>query len=133
MDQNEPVVTMPARVYQTLRSGFTAHAAEWLTHQLQDTPPGQRRLIHPGDHFGRVFAWVWRDDPNEAMLMLADYLAVLRDHNPVADLDPPVRLDDILRGLRLALPDGFEEASYDAMVAQARQQVQGYYGADPNR
>jgi hypothetical protein len=123
MDQNEPVITMPARVYRTLRAGFTEQAAEWLTRQLQDTPRGRQRLIHPGDPFGRVFAWVWRQDPGEAMMMLADYLAVLRDHNLVADLDPPVRLDDILRGLRLALPDDIDEASYGAMVAQARQQV----------
>jgi hypothetical protein len=58
MDQNEPVTTMPQRVYRTLRAGFTEHAAEWLTRQLQDAPPGRQRLIHPGDPFGRVLAWV---------------------------------------------------------------------------
>jgi hypothetical protein len=31
------------------------------------------------------------------------------------------------------LPGDLGEASYHTMVAQACEQVQGYYGADPNR
>lgn len=131
MEQTEPSVTMPRRVYGTLKAGFTEHAAEWLSRRLRDGPPGQR-MMHLGDPFGRVFAWIWREDPDQAMLLLADYLAVLRDHNPVADLDPPVRLDDVLRGLRPALPHDFSEADYHAVVTRARREVQGYYGADPN-
>ncbi len=64
------------------------------------------------------------------MFFLADYLAALRDHNPVADLSPPVRLDEVLCGLRLALPDGFGD--YDQIVSKARRDVKGYYGGDPN-
>ena len=42
------------------------------------------------------------------------------------------RKPDVLRGLLLALPHDFDEVSYNAMVAKARREVQGYYGADPN-
>jgi hypothetical protein len=86
--------------------------------------------MHPGDPFGTVFAWIWQDSPDQAMLFLADVLAALRDHNPVADLDPPVTLDELLSGLRLALPHDF--TGYDQVVATARREVAGYYGSDPN-
>ncbi len=129
MGQTGPTITIPRQVYDTLKAGFAGHAAEWLTRKLRDNPE-DRQVMHPGDPFGRVLAWVWREDPDEAMLLLADYLAMLRDHNPWADIDPPVRLDEVLGGLRLALPHDFGE--YDALVAKAHREVQGYYGADPN-
>jgi hypothetical protein len=75
----------------------------------------------PGDPFGTVFAWLWEDDPDQAMVFLGDVMAVLRDHNPVADLSPPVTLDEILSGLRLALPSGF--TGYDHVVDKARRDV----------
>lgn len=130
MEQNEPAITMPKQVYETLKSGFLEREAEWLTRQLLESPAHQRST-HPGDPFGRVFAWVWHQNPDEAMMMLGDYLAMLRDHNRWGNPSPPVRLDDVLRGLRLALPHDFDEASYDAMVAKARREVPIYYG-DPN-
>lgn len=40
-----------------------------------------------------------------------------------------IGLDEVLRGLRLALPDGFGD--YDQVVSKARRDVQGYYGYDP--
>lgn len=122
-------VTLPRRVYQTLTSAFAAHSAEWLTRQIQDEPQ-HRKVMHLGDPFGLVFAWLWNDDPHQAMDLLAGYLAVLRDHNPVADLRPPVRLDEVLHGLRLALPHDFRD--YDQVVARARSEVPGYYGGDPD-
>ncbi len=129
MPQTGPAITLPRRVYETLKSAFAAHSAEWVTRQIQDEPQ-HRKIMHLGDPFGRVFAWVWNDDPDQAMILLADMLAVLRDHNPVADLNPPVRLDEVLHGLRPALPHDFRD--YDQVVAKARREVQGYYGGDPN-
>jgi hypothetical protein len=129
MPQTGQTITIPRRVYETLTSAFATHEAEWLTRQIRDDPQ-HRNIMHLGDPFGRVFAWIWNDDPDRAMFFLADYLAALRDHNPVADLTPPVRLDEVLHGLRLAMPDGFGD--YDQVVSKARREVQGYYGGDPN-
>lgn len=59
-----------------------------------------------------------------------DFLDVLRGHNPVADIHPSVRLDEVLRRLRLALPHDFHD--YDQFVSKERSEVQGYYGSDPD-
>ncbi len=132
MPQTGPDYTMPRRVYDTLKAGFTDSSADWLIRQiLHDRPDQEHRVLHLGDPFGRVFAWVWKDDPDQAMLLLADYLAALRSHHPQAgDIDPPIRLDEVLSGLRLALPHDFGD--YPAVVAKARREVRGYYGSDPN-
>jgi hypothetical protein len=66
----------------------------------------------------------------ESRTLLGDYLATLRNHHPLAgDITPPVSLDEVLRALRPALPDGFDD--YQALVAKARQEVPMYHG-DPN-
>jgi hypothetical protein len=132
MPQTGPDYTLPRQVYETLKAGFNASSADWLIRNVLHDRPGQSpRVLHPGDPFGRVFAWVWRDDPDQAILLLADYMADLRDHHPrAADIDPPLRLDEVLNGLRLALPHDFDD--YQAVVSKARSEVPGYYGADPN-
>jgi hypothetical protein len=132
MPQAGPDYTLPRRVYETLKAGFTASSADWLIRQILRDRPGQEpRVLHLGDPFGRVFAWVWHDDQDQAMLLLADLLAELRNAHPRAgEINPPIRLDEVLGGLRLALPHGFDD--YQAVVDKARQEVQGYYGADPN-
>jgi hypothetical protein len=48
----------------------------------------------------------------------------------VEDMDPPIRLDEVLGALRLALPWWFND--YNEVVTMARRDVRGYYGADPN-
>jgi len=103
--------------------------AAWAAEQVEvDAEP---RILHLGDPFGTVFAWVWSYDKDEAMIMLADYIAALRGFEPlVGTIDPPIRLDEILRALRLALPSRFSD--YDEVVSMARLKVRKYYGADPN-
>ena len=46
------------------------------------------------------------------------------------NINPPIRLDEVLDALRLALPNGFDD--YDAVIAKARRDVKGYYGGNPN-
>ena len=130
VEDSAPPVTLPRPVYQQLKAGFAARSADLITRRLLRATPGQVRVAHPGDPFGTVLAWMWADDPGQAMIFLADVLAGLRDHNQVADIDPPVTLDELLRWTRLALPHGFTD--YDHVVAMARQDVPGYYGSDPN-
>lgn len=84
-------------------------------------------VLHPGDAFGDVLAWVWEHDRTQAMIMLADYLAELRNHGTgAADVDPPVSLDEVLNGLRIALPSGF--ADRDEVLEVARNEVPEFYG-----
>lgn len=65
------------------------------------------------------------------MILLSDYMTELREGNPSSyEIDPPIRLDEVLAGLRLALPWGFDE--YDEVVAMARREVRKYYDGDPN-
>jgi hypothetical protein len=119
-------------VYETLKAGFVVRSADSLTGQLGENAAHagpEHRVLHPGDPFGRVFAWVWDDDQDQAMVLLADYLASLRQGRG-ADIDPPVRLDEVLAGLSPALPHAFTD--YPAVVAKARRDVPGYYGLDPN-
>jgi hypothetical protein len=86
---------------------------------------------HLGDPFGRVLAWAWETDQDEAMVLLAGYLAGLRDHHPLAGtVSPRISLEEVLGALRLALPDGFGD--YEALTAKARRDVQDYYGPDPD-
>jgi hypothetical protein len=125
-----PPVTLPRPVYQQLKAGFAARSAEQITRRLLRDPAKQPRFAHPGDPFGTVFAWMWADDPGQAMIFLADVLAGLRDHNQLADLDPPVTLDELLSWMRIAMPHDF--TGYDQVVATARREVPGYYGSDPN-
>jgi hypothetical protein len=89
-----------------------------------------RQDLHTGAQFGRVFAWIWDYDPSEAMSFLAEVLIELRDREPGVSINPRVRLDEILKGLRLALPSGF--CDYHEAVDRARREFPGYYGGDPN-
>jgi hypothetical protein len=127
VDSPGPTVAVPFRIYRLLLGGFTTNMAEWAAGQVEvDT---EHRLFHLGDPFGTAFAWVWSYDKDEAMIMLADYLAALRGSEPL-ETDPPIRLDEVLRALRLALPSRFND--YDEVVTMARLKVRKYYGADPN-
>jgi hypothetical protein len=123
-------ITLPYRVYGTLKAGFVKGGADWVMREAVDMPADDR-VLHLGDPFGRVFAWVWNDDKDVAMMLLSDYLAELREGHLLADkIDPPISLDEVLSGLRLALPSGFSD--YDEVVTKARREVRRYYGADPN-
>lgn len=124
MPQTGPTITLPRNVYRHLVAAFAAHSAEWITRMITKNPP-HRDAMHPGDPFGTVLAWIWEDDPDQAMVFLADVMTMLRDHNPV-EVSPPVTLDELLSGLRLALPNGF--TGYDQLVEKARREVEDYYG-----
>jgi hypothetical protein len=125
MPQTGPTITLPRNVYKHLVAAFAAHSAEWITRAIMKNQ-AQRDVMHPGDPFGAVLAWIWEDDPDQAMVFLADVMAMLRDHNLVAQLSPPVALDEFLSGLRLALPSAF--TGYDQLVEKARREVESYYG-----
>ena len=74
-------VAVPTEVMSSLLAGFAAGSAARTLKSIK-TRKTRPKILHPGDSFGRVFAWVWKHDRNRAMILLADYLAELRVHGP---------------------------------------------------
>lgn len=129
---------LPPYIYQQLRHGFVRSVAGDLVDSL--TPPGPptgpappRPAAHPGEPFGVVIAWLWASDRHEVPELLADLLTELRHHGSHAGkLHPPITLDELLDGLRLALPSSFTAHEYDQLAQLARTEVPRYLLSDPN-
>jgi hypothetical protein len=123
----QKIVNIPIAVYEKVRSGFIASEADRLVQRFYEMPDD--RVAHLGDPFGQVFAWIWSRNRDEVMLVLADYLADIRHHPRIEEIDPPITFDEILKGLRPALPHDFPD--YDIVIEKARHDVRSYYGKDP--
>ena len=115
---------MPRRVRRILQGGFASSSANRLLQSWQ--AQGRPNHVHPGGLFGIVLAWLWEDDHDEAMIFLAGYLAELNIHHPEAGAHGSVSLEDLLAGLRLAMPQGFDDLP--ELCAAARAEVAGHYG-----
>jgi hypothetical protein len=123
---------VPDRVVELLLAGFNRHWAHWQLAALRDQggyQPGT--VVHPGDPFGTVLAWLWSQDRDEAAEFVAEYMALLRVHDELVPADGAlVRFDHLLASLEMAMPDGFEA---DSLIAYLRSRVPRFYGAsDPN-
>lgn len=60
---------VPQRIYDLLVGGFVQHEAHALLLRLRREGgyrPGES-MLHPGDGFGDVLAWLWATDPVQAM------------------------------------------------------------------
>lgn len=123
-------VTLPRAVYQSLKAGaITGNAGNLLGVLKLNATSGLPRVVHPGDSFGRIVAWMWAQDREETMLLLADFLAELRDHHALSgDVTPPVSLAEVLTGLRLAWPPTAADAELADLTDYARTKVASYYG-----
>jgi hypothetical protein len=115
---------VPEPEFSYLISGFVVGSAE-LTLQGLTYSPGS--AIHPGDPVGKVITWLWRTNRNEAALRTADFLAQLREHSPSAN--STIHFEDLLAGLRFALPRDVEQSEADQLMDFLRAEVPGYYGA----
>jgi hypothetical protein len=60
---------------------------------------GEKAVI--SETFGTVFAWLWRENPVKATILVADFLAQLRFYHPTANR--AVTLEAVLLGLPPAL------------------------------
>ena len=116
---------IPVRVRRILLGGFTASAVDRVIYGWRQR--GRPHHLNPGGLTGEVIAYLWADDPDEAMLFLANYLAELNLHHPDAGTFGTVGLDELLHGLELCLPPGFTEI--DALRAKAKDDVPGHYGS----
>ena len=64
------------------------------------------------------------------MVYLADYLAQVREHHPLASMvSPKVSLSELLTGLMLTWPGAVPELEYDALVSYLTARVSGYGSA----
>ncbi|GAA3340576.1 hypothetical protein GCM10020358_28720 [Amorphoplanes nipponensis] len=111
---------IPEHILDQLLVGLVFYEAE-LT--LEHFEPGSVALL--GDAFGAVFTWLWRENPDKATLLMADFVAELRyyHHNANRALD----LEAVLRGLPAclrAVPPG--EAR--EIQEQLRREVPKYVG-----
>ena len=120
-------VEIPSSIYRTLRAGFVSSTARSIVSYMSGNPPEINDL---GSAFGRIFVWVWRNDKDDAMLLLSDLLGAIQDAQEAAGQDRLARLDDILRALPICLPEDFDD--YRDLVSMARKEVQAYFGEDPN-
>jgi hypothetical protein len=116
---------IPIRIRRILQGGFTATSADKVIYGWRQR--GRPRHLNPGGLVGEVIAYLWEDDPDEAMIFLAGYLAELNLHHPDAGTYGKVGLDELLQGLHLCLPPGFDQI--DALTEKARQDVPGHDGS----
>ena len=71
--ETEPMITLPRRAYKDLALGFLMSEAGEVLRDAIHAGSGSR-VTHLGAPFGTVFASVWRNDQDEAMMFLAEYL-----------------------------------------------------------
>ena len=112
--------SMPAEIRERLLSSFTAREAALLIAEWRRDGcyPG---YLHPGDPLGTVLAWLWLDDSDRALLMLDEFLEMLRAAEDVTPVT--VDVERLLDGLRSALPAPFLSDHYDALAARARAEL----------
>lgn len=134
MSTNTATVVVPQSVLDSLLAAAVAGAAGFVLSTLKHNgTTGQPRLVHPGDGFGRIMAWLWSQDRDRAMLLLADYLGELRQHQYLAaQITPPITLTEVLEGLPLAWPSTPSAEKDCAELADyARVQVPRYHATTP--
>lgn len=119
-------IEVPTDIYSRLLSGFIARQADIII-----TDGGVRGNVMVDDATGEVLAWLWRANPGQCMIRLADLIAELRIHHLQAP-EPPIRLSDVIDGLLFGFPSDFSDDERSAFAAAARSQVAGYYGPDPD-
>ncbi len=77
MERNAPAAAGPRPGYRARQAGLAGQRRRAAYTPIRDGS-AQERLICLGDLLPFVPAQVWRQNPDEAMLMITDYLAMLR-------------------------------------------------------
>lgn len=80
---------------------------------LTDSP------LHPGDTFGRICWWLWKQDPQGAVDLCAVFVRRL-----AVDGEFDTVLRSLLAGLPQALPNGVPAAEVEALSEAVRAQAQ---------
>lgn len=106
-DLNPPEFDLPKEVFSPMLHGAASNEALIIAREHRSNPTGT--YFVPGSQAGILLGWLF-DHPNPwwAQDYVLTLLFTLRAAEYEADL-PQTRLDDILRGLVLVLPDGTGE------------------------
>jgi hypothetical protein len=113
---------IPEHILDQLLIGVVFHEAE-LT--LEHSEPGTAAVLT--DSFGSVFAWLWRDNPARATVLMADFLAELRFYHHNANR--ALGLEEVLLGLPACLR-GVSTEEVRAIQQQLRNDVPQYVSLD---
>ncbi|MFF2999500.1 hypothetical protein ACFVTC_33880 [Streptomyces sp. NPDC057950] len=115
-------VEVPGRIFDHLLTGFIRNEAnDCAVYRVE----GQS--ANPGDAFGSVFAWLWERDRNSAVAAFAGLLAEARKQSDEGD---EVRLEELIRGLRLALHRSRlgQQVEFHEVGRTLRDQVPEHFG-----
>jgi hypothetical protein len=109
---------MPPRVRQGLLDTYFT----WLVETEPKSWDSEGKMLHIGDAFGHVFAYLWRGDQDEAMEYLEQYIQGIRRRE---DAPTVHSLEDILGAMQFAIDLTDEE--YGAICTRARADLAGRY------
>jgi hypothetical protein len=119
--------TVPGREFEHLLTGFVCYEGRDLASDFK-----KGMVAHPGDPFGKVFAWLWDSHRSIAISLFADLLAEAQ-RNATSE-ENTVRLDDLIRGLHHAMPDTYLShfREYEKVAKVLREKIPEYFGGDTN-
>lgn len=98
---------------------LTGLADDTAHHMLRMQDPDEQ-VLHPGETYGQVLAWLWREDPGRAMDFIAILFSQLRKWDERSSDD--VTLDALLAGIQFSVLD-LSDGEAAALVGQARRDV----------
>lgn len=127
---------LPTSLLSTLLVASASSAA----HENACAGRGAGMRFHPGDSFGKVLGWLWRTGRRDrAALLVHDYLAQMRVHNPHRVAGELLTWDDLKFGIRMALnPADVPIDRQDEFIEYLDKHVPGMFGQsvkalnDPN-
>ncbi|MFJ2398973.1 hypothetical protein ACIOTI_40430 [Streptomyces sp. NPDC087843] len=115
-------VEVPLRTFDHLLTGFIRNeAADVAIYRVEG------ESANPGDAFGNVFAWLWEREKDSAVTAFAGLLAEARKQSDEGD---EVRLEELIKGLRLALHRSRlgQKDEFHEVERILRDQVPGHFG-----
>lgn len=118
-------ILVPRRVLPHLLTGIVRDTARETLELMKQPGWKPDNVIHLGDPFGLVLAWLWKSDPDLAVRVFADLMAQLRHWDPLSTKS--VTLDAVLEGLFLCL-QGLTDQEEAALTDRLRTDVPQHFG-----
>ena len=128
------IAGVPNRLLDTLLAGFAQAAAHnnLCTRARYEAGKPNAMMNHPGDSFGKVLSWLWRSGRHhKAVVLAADFLSEMRQHNPYAP-EPGQRLTwaDLRIGVGQAVntPYDLSAEELNELCDHLETNIPSYYG-----
>ncbi len=116
--------TVPRLVLTAMLRGVVLDTAQLILSSWHSP-----EVVHPGDDFGRVFLWLWREDQDEAVKLFADVMWNVRRQQPNATKQ--ITLDGLMNGLRLAT-QGVQPGELATLRDKMLERARFDHAEDPN-